>query len=207
MSLTLLRVVPPKREPPLPPTPETSPLRLALKGASPMAPSSMELPPLPNYRPISGFTVDSSSSGVATAIALLPGANGPVLHPRLTSHVKSSYKDCSWSLCTTMHTLTAISFRLSEYLIAFVPVGGSPSSRPSSMSPFSSAFHIHQEAMDLRTTTSDQTPSRIHFSAEPPLHTSTFCFPPKYNKRPHVRPSPAVCLKCQLPPPLAWSGL
>ncbi|KAF9519077.1 hypothetical protein BS47DRAFT_1358472 [Hydnum rufescens UP504] len=164
----------PNREPPLPPTPETSPLRPALKVALPTALSPVELPPLPNFRPISGFTVNSMPSGVATAILQPPPPFSPVLvapcyTPDLPpTQILVQLETASSSLCTTMHTLTAISSRLSEYLSALVPAGPSPSPPPSPTSPFSSAFQAHQEAMGLRTTTSDQKPPRMHIFLDRP---------------------------------------
>ncbi|KAF9519080.1 hypothetical protein BS47DRAFT_1388496 [Hydnum rufescens UP504] len=153
----------PKREPPLPLAPETSLLRPALKAASPMALSSMELPLLLNCRSISGFTVDSSSSGVRTAI---PGANSPVLHLP-PAQILVQLETASWSLCTTMHTHSDFLSSLNTPT-ALVAVGASASASPFSMSPFFSAFQAHQEATDLRTTTSDQKPSRMHIFLDRP---------------------------------------
>ncbi|KAF9505207.1 hypothetical protein BS47DRAFT_1400625 [Hydnum rufescens UP504] len=57
------------------------------------------------------------------------------------------------------------------------------------MSPFSSAFQAHQEAMGLRTTTSDQKPSRmgIFLDRLSPLDPHS-CLPSKYNSV--VTPNP-----------------
>ncbi|KAF9503923.1 hypothetical protein BS47DRAFT_145604 [Hydnum rufescens UP504] len=56
-------------------------------------------------RPISGFTFDSSSSGLATVIVLLSSANSPMLHPDLPPTPNlMCLETVSSSVCTTMHT-------------------------------------------------------------------------------------------------------
>ncbi|KAF9519085.1 hypothetical protein BS47DRAFT_1482331 [Hydnum rufescens UP504] len=131
-------------------------MRPALKAASPMALSPVELPPLPNFRPISSFTVDSSPSDVATAILqlspfslLIAPCGVPDLLP---TQILVRRKIALSPLCTTVHTDTAISSCLSQYFTPLIPVGESASPPPS---PLPSAFQAHQEAMGLRTATSD----------------------------------------------------
>ena len=163
----------PKREPPLPPTPESSPLRPALKVAS-LVTSPVELPPLPNFRPISGFTATSPPPAVLATVLQPPPPFSPVLiSPCCTpdlppTQILVQLETATSSLCTTMHTLTAIPSRLSEYLMTLAPPGASPSPPPSPSSLFSSAFQAHQEAMGLRSN-SDQHPTpRMHIFLDRP---------------------------------------
>ncbi|KAF9519098.1 hypothetical protein BS47DRAFT_1482341 [Hydnum rufescens UP504] len=190
--------------------PRNIPDAACVEAASPMALSPVELPPLPNFRPISSFTVDSSPSGVTTAILQLsPPFSSVLIAPCFTPDyfpLKFSYdpKLPHPPLRTTMHTDTTISSRLSKYFTLLIPVGESPS-LPSSPSPFSSVFQAHQEATGLRTATSDQKPSRIHTFLDRPsspyVHILAFLRSITASVRPTL---PEIHFKCQLRLPLAW---
>ncbi|KAF8339001.1 uncharacterized protein EI90DRAFT_3040014 [Cantharellus anzutake] len=143
----------PKRPPPAAPIPDvpssaeasSSPLRSALKSSASPAKTSIELPPLPSFRPISGF----SPPPVPRPIPLMdppppfsPVLLAPCLNPEAPATQQLvSLETASSTLTTTIHTLTAIP---SDF--------ASPSPPPSPTSPFAAAFHEHQEAVGLRAS-------------------------------------------------------
>ena len=179
----------PKRAPPSVPIPdvpssETIHLRSVSKGStSPVKSSIIALPPLPSFRPISGFTTPQPSRPIPLMDPpplFAPVLLAPCMNPEApASQQLISLETASSTLTTTMQTLTAIPSRLSEYLLTLVPSSSSLSPPPSPTSPFSVAFHEHQEAVGLRaseipsfrknsTKSAQSIPPRMHIFLDRP---------------------------------------
>lgn len=203
-------ITPPKPKRALPPAPAALP---ALPATQPLATrpnlkmatattgtttsptqSPIELPPLPSFRPISGFIATPPAVSQSAAALHNPPPPPPFSPVLLTpcsnpnsppTQLLIQVETASSTLTTTMNTLTAVPSRLSEYLTSIIPTVGNASPPPSPGSPFSSAFQAHQEAMGLRASvlppphasssvvsttasTESSTPSRMHIFLDRP---------------------------------------